>query len=90
MIPKFRGKSAPYADFIKARGINVDDFTVTLSHGKASHHLKFIHGQGKWNQKWMKWIDANPNATAKDIFQFTGKMMDDFGLSGLNIHPYGM
>ena len=27
-------------------------------------------------------IDNHPDATAIDIFQFAGKMMDDFGLSG--------
>jgi hypothetical protein len=89
IIPMFRGKSAKYAKFISDRGIDVDQFTITLAHGKASHHLKFIHGQGKWNKKWMDWIDANPNATAKDIYQFAGKMMDDFNLSGFPIHPYG-
>ncbi len=88
IIPKFRGKSKKYADFIASRAIDVDKFTVTLVHGKASHHLKFIHGQGKWNKKWMDWIDNNPDATAKDIYQFAGKMMDEFGLSRLNIHPY--
>jgi RHS repeat-associated protein len=88
IIPAFRGKSAKYARFIKKRGINVDNFTVTLSHGKNSHHLKFIHGQGKWNQRWMDWIDANPNATAKDIYQFAGRMMDQYGLSSVKIHPY--
>jgi RHS repeat-associated protein len=89
IIPAFRGKSSSYAEFIRARGINVDQFTVTLNHGRASHHLKFIHGQGKWNQRWKDWIDANPDATAKDIYQFAGKMMDEFGLSGLEIHAYG-
>lgn len=24
-------------------------------------------------------IDKNPNATAKDIYQFAGKIMDDYG-----------
>lgn len=89
IIPAFRGNSKPYADFIKKRGIDVDQFTVTLAHGKASHHLKFIHSQGKWNQKWIDWIEANPDATAKDIYQFAGKIMDEFNLSGLRIHPYG-
>ncbi len=89
IIPKFRGNSKKYADFIASRGIDVDDFTVTVVHGKASHHLKFIHGKGQWNQKWMEWIDNNPNATAKEIYQFAGKMMDEYGLSGLKIHPYG-
>ena len=29
--------------------------------------MNTIHGSAKWNQKWMKWIDGNPNATSKDI-----------------------
>ncbi len=51
--------------------------------------MNFIHGKGKWNQMWMDFIDNNPNATAEDIYRFAGKMMDDYGLSGLRIHPYG-
>ena len=88
IIPKFRGKSKKYTEFIAKRGIDVDEFTVTVAHGKASHHLKFIHGQGKWNKKWIEWLNNNPDATVKDIYQFAGKMMDEFGLSGLDIHPY--
>lgn len=88
LIPAFRGKSKPYADFIKVRGINVDDYTITVSSGKGGQHMNFIHGKGQWNKKWMDFIDNNPNATAKDIYQFTGKMMDDYGLNGYQIHPY--
>ena len=51
--------------------------------------MNVIHGKGKWNQKWMEFIDNNSNAIAKDIYQFAGLMMDEYGLSGLNIHPYG-
>ena len=89
IIPAFRGKSKPYAEFIKNLGIDVDQYTITVSGGKGGMHMNFIHGKGKWNQKWMDFIDNNPNATAKDIYQFAGKMMDDYGLSGLQIHPYG-
>ena len=89
IIPAFRGKSKPYADFIKKLGIDVDQYTITVSGGKGGMHMNFIHGKGKWNQKWMNFIDDHPNATAKDIYQFAGKMMDDYGLSGLQIHPYG-
>ena len=31
----------------------------------------------------------SPNATAKDLYQFAGQMMDEYGLSGYEIHPYG-
>ena len=89
IIPAFRGKSKPYADFISARGIDVDQYTITADAGKGGMHMNIIHGKGGWNQKWMDFIDNNPNATAKDIYQFAGKMMDDYGLSGYTIHPYG-
>mgnify|MGYP001435290018 CR=1 FL=1 len=89
IIPAFRGKSKPYADFISARGIDVDQYTITVDAGKGGMHMNIIHGKGGWNQKWMDFIDNNPNATAKDIYQFAGKMMDDYGLSGYTIHPYG-
>ena len=89
IIPAFRGKSKPYADFISARGIDVDQYTITVDAGKGGKHMNIIHGKGGWNQKWMDFIDNNPNATAKDIYQFAGKMMDDYGLSGYTIHPYG-
>ena len=89
IIPKFRGKSKPYADFISERGIDVDQYTITVSAGKEGMHMNSIHGSAKWNQRWMEWIDNNPNATAKDIYQFAGQMMDEYGLSGYEIHPYG-
>ena len=49
---------------------------------------KAIHGKGDWNPLWMEWIDNHPDATAKDIFQFAGKMMDEFGLGGYEMHPF--
>ncbi|MCF0125395.1 MAG: hypothetical protein HUJ68_06520 [Clostridia bacterium] len=67
----------------------VDQFTVTIPSGKGGMHMNFIHAKGKWNQKCMNFIYTTPDATAKDVFQFAGQMMDDYGLSGLSIHPYG-
>lgn len=43
---------------------------------------------GRWNTRWGEWIDANPNASALDVYQFTGSLMDEFGLSRFPIHPY--
>ena len=88
IIPKFRGKSKPYADFIAERGIDVDQYTITVSSGKEGMHMNSIHGKGDWNPLWMEWIDNHPDATAKDIFQFAGKMMDEFGLGGYEMHPF--
>lgn len=74
--------------------MNIDDYTVTVDHQWT--HLKGLHGRGvptqgmpgRWNQRWGEFFDANPNATAKDIYQHGGQLMDEYGLSGLPIHPY--
>lgn len=64
---------------------------MTLSE---SVHQRGVHGNGignmpgRWNQQWEEWIQANPNATAKDVYQQLGRMMDDYGLGGSRIHPY--
>jgi len=50
---------------------------------------KLIHQAGKnWTTIWKKWIDANPNATTKEVFQQAGRMMDDFGLNQRSITKY--
>jgi hypothetical protein len=80
-----------FEDFFAKRGVEIDDFTVPLTRGQ---HLKAVHGTGdtlspgRWNQVWEEFIRANPNATAKDIYQQAGRMMDEFGLSGQPIAPY--
>jgi len=89
IIPKFRGNSKPYTDFIAKRGIDVDKYTISVTAGKGGAHMNLIHGKGKWNPKWMEFIDNNPSATAKDIYQFAGQMMDDYGLNKFKIHPWG-
>jgi hypothetical protein len=81
-----------FRGFFSKLGINVDEYTVTVSE---STHLQGIHGSGigtlpgRWNQQWATWIEANPGAAAKDVYQQLGRMMDDFGLSVKGIHPYG-
>lgn len=81
-----------FRGFFSARGIDIDQHAVTLSE---SVHLRGVHGAGtgnmprRWNQRWADWIDANSSAEAKDIYQQLSRMMDDFGLSGSRIHPYG-
>jgi hypothetical protein len=81
-----------YKEFFNKQGINIDDHTVSL--GELSH-LRGVHGNGlgnmpgKWNQQWGNWIEANPNATAANIYQQLGTMMDRYGLSGIPIHSYG-
>ena len=80
-----------FKDFFSKRGIDIDAHTVSL--GDVSH-LKGVHGSGlgnmpgRWNQQWGDWISKNPNATAKDVYQQLGSMMDRYHLNDLPIHPY--
>ncbi len=81
-----------FAPFFESRGISIDDHTITV--GQTTHQ-KGVHGKGLgempggWNQRWSEFIADNPNATAADIFQQAGKMMDEYGLNDLPVHPYG-
>ncbi|SEK17388.1 RHS repeat-associated core domain-containing protein [Variovorax sp. OK212] len=84
--------SQQFRKFFASRGINIDDHTVSI--GDLSH-LKGLHGRGlgnmpgRWNQTWRDWIDRNPNATDADVYRQLGRMMDDYNLQGIPIHPYG-
>ncbi len=77
--------------FFEGKSINIGQFTVRIGE---TTHLKGIHGRGlgnapgRWNARWSEFIEANPNATPKDIYQFAGRLMDEFGLSGLPIGTY--
>ena len=80
-----------FRDFFSGRGISIDDFTVPLSRGR---HLRSVHGRGdvitpgRYNARWSEFIEANPNASTKEIYQFAGRLMDEYGLSNLPIGPY--
>jgi hypothetical protein len=75
----------------KARGINIDDFAVELGE---TFHLRSIHGRGdlvtpgQYNQRWRKFFEDNPNASAKDIYQFAGGLIDEYGLNSFPIVPF--
>jgi hypothetical protein len=43
---------------------------------------------GRWNQRWYQFISANPDASSKDIYQFAGKMLDEYNLNNVIIHGY--
>jgi RHS repeat-associated protein len=80
-----------FRKFFQGKGVDIDQFTVRIGE---TTHLKGVHGRGlgnmpgRWNARWSEFIDANPGATPKDIYQFAGRLMDEFGLSGLPIAPY--
>ncbi|MGD9109360.1 MAG: DUF2380 domain-containing protein, partial [Phycisphaerales bacterium] len=76
------------AKFFTKAGIVIDDYLVDI---EQTTHLKGVHGRGimdlpgKWNNRWTDFFKKNPKATAKQIFQFAGRLMDEFNLSDLPI-----
>jgi RHS repeat-associated protein len=85
---KFRGSSPgsqKYRDFFEKHGIDVDDFAVEVS--ELDH--KKLHAAGNnWTTKWKKWIDENPDASTKEVYQYGGTLMDEYGLSGRPLIEY--
>jgi hypothetical protein len=86
---KFRGQSPlsqKYRDFFKKHGILVDDYTVCLTD---SMHRNVIHKAGhNWTTRWKEWIDYNPNATTREVYQFAGRLMDEYGINHLKLVKY--
>lgn len=77
--------------FFRARGIDIDRYTVELTEGR---HLKSVHGRGdlltpgRFNAQWERFIEMFPNASALEVYQYGGWLMDQYGLSGLMLVPY--
>lgn len=81
----FRGnspKSEIYRQFFKNHGVDVEAFQVLIPE---EMHRKLIHAAGNnWTTRWKEFIDANPSATTKEVYQFAGKLMDEYGISGVS------
>jgi len=83
-----------FRGWFKERGLqNIDNLTVTVDHNVT--HLRAIHGAGnmsqmpgRWNAQWAEFIKSNPNASSLEVYQQAGRMMDDFGIGHIPIHPY--
>ncbi|HWT18505.1 MAG TPA: RHS repeat-associated core domain-containing protein, partial [Variovorax sp.] len=81
-----------FRKFFEARGIDIDDHTISvgdLSHSRGIHGRGLGNMPGRWNQTWRDWINGNPDARDADIYRQLGRMMDDYNLQGIPIHPYG-
>jgi len=85
----FRGqslKSQLYRDFFKKHGIKLDNYCIELTE---SMHRSVIHSKNNnWTTAWKNFIDANPSAKTKEVYQFAGELMDRYGVSHLPIVKY--
>ena len=43
---------------------------------------------GKWNDEWLKFIEANPNASPSQIFYQVEGMLQRYSLEFLKYEPY--
>ena len=83
-----------FRGWFQERGVqNIDNFTITVDQDLT--HLRAIHGSGnmsqmpgRWNAQWAEFIRNNPKATSREVYQQAGRMMDDFGIGHIPIHPY--
>jgi hypothetical protein len=78
--------SKRYVEFFKAHKIKVDDFCVELP--KTTHMNYIHHWQNDWTNRWKSWIDMNPNASTEEVYQFAGRLMDEYGISHVPIVKY--
>ncbi|WP_155949902.1 DUF2380 domain-containing protein [Xanthomarina gelatinilytica] len=81
-----------FGSWFAKRGISINDFTIPLSQRA---HLRGVHGKGldgkfigRWNQRWLEFIENNPNANASEVFYFGESLLQDFGLDHLNYIKY--
>lgn len=84
----FRGnspKSQVYRDFFKKHRIDIDKHTVEISEAT---HARLHQAGNNWTTRWKSWIDANPNASTKEVYQFAGRLMDEYGINHVPIVPY--
>ena len=81
-----------FKSYFSKKGIDIDLHTVSVPH--KTTHLRGLHGNGNanmpggWNQRWKSFIDNTPNASAKDVYQFAGKLMDEYGINHVALHGY--
>jgi len=89
LFNKFRGqsqKSQHYRDFFANYEIKVDQYCVEIP---ATFHREQIHRAGNnWTTRWKQYIDNNPDATTRDVYQFAGQLMDEYSINHLSVIKY--
>jgi hypothetical protein len=80
-----------FKKFFEQKGIDIEQHTISIT---TRTHLKAVHGKGlelrpgRWNSQWSEFIKISPDASTKEVYQFAGKLLDDYNLSHINIHGY--
>jgi hypothetical protein len=83
-----------FNSYFVSKGITIDDYTMVVDQ---TAHQRGIHGkglgdmQGRWNKVWLEFRDSEfgQQATKQQVFDQMYKMLNDFGIHGITIQPYG-
>jgi hypothetical protein len=81
-------QEAKIQQWIAKRGIAIDEYVLELSEGE--HQAVHIAGKNwpGWNDHWKAFMEANPNASEQDIFEFAGRLMDKYKISEAPLKTY--
>jgi RHS repeat-associated protein len=71
-----------------ARGINVHKFTMQIPKGAHMQIHKGAPRGGVWNKAWENYFKENPDATAEDIYKFTGELIYRFQVPAGKVVSY--
>lgn len=66
-----------FVEFFKGK-VDIDKWAVRLD--EALHHDLHGYKGGVWNQRWREFMQKNPNASAREIYEFAANLIDEFEL----------
>jgi hypothetical protein len=71
-----------YKDKFKEKGLNIEDYKISLPVDKHILKPNGIHTKlgGNWNGEWKKFFEKNPNPTKEDILNHMNTLRKDFGI----------
>jgi uncharacterized lipoprotein (TIGR02269 family) len=75
------------ARWFSEQGVRIHDYTLPLPRDV---HLRIHRGEagGPWNEAWLQFKDARPNASPVEIFKHAGELIYRFQLLGGPIQKY--
>jgi RHS repeat-associated protein len=72
-----------FADFFKAKGINIHEFILELDytvHKVAHGNWGYLTEFTDWNKAWAKWIAEHADASPRQVMNQMKKMMKEYGI----------
>lgn len=70
-----------FRDFFRSKGILIDEYMLEMD--REIHKLTQRKGRHyeDYTKKWGEWIEKNRDAKPEAVFEYAGKLMDEYGHS---------